>query len=151
MQFVDISLLLHSIHSPSQNATCIFHHAEHRRNFEREEPAQGLEILLPRQRRELSFPPTFKGETKMGKTEPLRSLSQCLQKSLKQPSKSSFLEMLAQPRGRDEPWPPIMQVETDILPVSCQIHQEFYPHSITGKFRLCSSPASRTRDIKKAK
>lgn len=40
-----------------------------------------------------------------------------------------------------------MQVETDTLPVSCQINQEFNLHRITGKFRLCSSPASRTRDI----
>lgn len=101
---LNIPLLLHTVHSPSQNTAYICHHAEHRRNLEREEPAQALEILLPsrRREREFPFPRTFKDETKMGKTQTMRSLSQCLQKSQKRPSKRSFLEMLAQSSPEDE-------------------------------------------------
>lgn len=104
MQVVNIPLLLHTVHSPSQNTGYICHHTEHRRNLEREEPAQDLEILLPSQRRERKFlfPCTFKDETKMGKTQAMRSFSQCLQKSQKQPSKHSFLEMLTQSSPEDE-------------------------------------------------
>lgn len=102
MQFGNIPLVLHTVHSPSQNTACISHHMEHRRNLERHEPGQALEILLPSQRRELPFPPTCKGKTNTGKTQPMRSLSQCLHKSQKGPSNCSFLEMLAQSSPEDE-------------------------------------------------